>query len=181
MRIFERGVILVKKAIISVTLIVTLVIILASLSTLVEAQSYQQIKTITGSSDQTTDYFYVPTGEWRISWSYVPNPSYPSLAVFSFFAYPKGETTIFAASLMETADITTSGVTYVHEGQGGDYYLKIGAANIQSYTITIEGTTASPSPSVPEFPAVLTVVALIIAAGTATLILAKKQTKSIHM
>jgi hypothetical protein len=161
-------------------LIATLFILLISTSALVTAQSYQPITTITGSSDQTTDYFYVPTGEWRISWSYVPNPSYPSLVAFSVFAYPKGESTVFIASIVETDVTTTSGVTYVHEGQGGDYYLKISAANIQNYTITIEGATASPSPSVPEFPTVLTVMALIITVGTATVLLAKKQTRSIH-
>lgn len=142
---------------------------------MVQAQSYETIKTITGSSDQTTDYFYVPTGEWRISWSYVPNPSYAHFAGFSVFAYPKGETAAYTASVTEMGDNVTSGVTYVHERQGGEYYLKVGAANLKSYTIIIEKlTNASPSPSIPEFSEPILIV-LLAALSIAAIFVSKSK------
>jgi hypothetical protein len=162
-----------KKALAGAMLaLLAIVLALQASPLLVQAQSYQTIKTITGSSDQTTDYFNVPTGEWRISWSYTPDPSYPSLAVFSIFAYPQGESNIYSASVMEIGDKNTTGLTYVHEQQGGDYYLKIVAANVATYTIIIEAL--STSPSVPEYPSLIVMVSLLTV-GAASIVLSKKR------
>jgi hypothetical protein len=39
------------------------------------AANWQTVTTITGSADQTTDYFNIPTVEWRLTWSYIPSSS----------------------------------------------------------------------------------------------------------
>jgi len=153
-------------------LIVTAVILVVP--TLVEAQSYEQIKTITGSGNQTTDYFNVPTNEWRIDWSYVPDPSFPVMAGFAVFAYPKGESTIYTTNIVKFGDSNTSGVTYVHQGQN-DYYLNITVTSVKSYTITVEAQQgASASPSVPEYPITAILIGCILVASV-FIVLTKKR------
>jgi hypothetical protein len=155
-------------------IIMAAVVTLAALTLPARAQTYQEIKTITGSSDQTTDYFTVSSNEWRISWSCTPSASYPESAVFSLFIYPKGESTFYTDSILKMGAQETSGTTYIHEGQK-DYYLKLGAANIEGYTIKIEQETPVPTPTIPEFPASAAIAAALILAAAGLIVL--KQNK----
>ena len=170
---------------------IPLILLICTLSAILfvstsRAQNYQQVTTITGASDKTTNYFIIPSSEWRISWSYTPSSSGGTYAVFSVFTYPKGETAIFIDSLMKMGTTETSGVTYVHQGNK-EYYMKIGAANIDSYTITIEAVQAptpsptqapTPSPTVPEFPVNITVIILLAAATAVSLLILKKRSST---
>jgi hypothetical protein len=124
---------------------------IVTIASSVTGQNYQQVTTITGSNTQTTDYFKIPSGEWRVKWSYTPSTDYPSFAVFSVFVYPKGETTMFVESIIQSGANNTSGVTYIHQGNR-EYYMKINAANINGYTIIIEAEQPQPSPTIPEIP-----------------------------
>jgi hypothetical protein len=137
------------------------------------AQSYQEVTTITGSGTQTTNYFTIPSGEWKIDWTYTPSASGGTYAVFYFFVYPKGETAIYTDAVMKTGNNDTSGTEFIHQGNN-QYYLKINAANIDSYTITIKAEETSPSPTVPEFPASLTILLLVALVTTGLIILNKK-------
>ncbi|MDI9578472.1 MAG: hypothetical protein QM398_10110, partial [Thermoproteota archaeon] len=90
--------------------------------------------------------FPITSDTWRLQWSYTPkSSSNPEFALFSVFIYPKGETARYAGSLSADGDSQTSGTEYVYEGND-DYYLKIIAANLQSYTITIQQETQPTQP-----------------------------------
>lgn len=93
---------------------------------------WNTITTFTGSASKTTELFYIPSGTWRIDWSYVGG----TLAVFSFFVYPEGETVMFVESL-STMGPSQSDTTYVYEGPD-NFYIKLTCANIDQWTLTIE-------------------------------------------
>jgi len=63
---------------------------------------------------------------------------------------------------MKTGRDQTNGTTYVHEG-AKDYYLKIGAANIQNYNIKIEYDSSAP---IPEFSTIAVIIAIALASTT---------------
>jgi len=88
---------------------------------------------LTGSGEKTTPPFTVTTTEWIIEWSYTSDN--PEFAVFGFFVYPRGETVSFVESCLFPEG--TSGSTYSYAG-AGEYYVKVTAANIKSWTITIK-------------------------------------------
>jgi hypothetical protein len=140
------------------TLIILAITVLATAG-FVSAQTYQQVTTITGASDQTTNYFNVPSSEWLLNWTY--SSSTPTYAAFYIDVYQQGNN-LPVDSIMAQSN-QNSGVNYEHNMQPGSYYLKISAANLDSYTITVEAqqATATPTPSVPEFPISLIIVALI--------------------
>ncbi len=121
----------------------------AAISTLpsAQAENWQTVKTITGSSDQTTSTFTITANEWRIQWSYTPDLKYPQYSGFYFFVYPKGETSHYV-SHVSAGDTQTSNTEYIYEGKDS-YYLKILSANIPSYTITIQQNQVSSSTTNP--------------------------------
>jgi len=88
---------------------------------------------ITGSGDKTSSPFTVTTQEWIIDWSY--KTSQPDYAMFSFFVYPRGETALYIESVLFPK--VTNGSTYSYAGRG-EYYIKILAANIDSWEIIIK-------------------------------------------
>jgi cell division protein FtsB len=93
---------------------------------------WNTITTFTGSTGKTTELFYIPSGTWRINWTYTNG----ALAVFGFFVYPEGETVLFVESL-STMGPSQSDTTYIYEGPG-NYYIKLTVANIVEWTLTIE-------------------------------------------
>jgi hypothetical protein len=134
-------------------------------------QTYEPVTTITGSSDQTTNYFNIATNEWKLTWSYTPKTTGAEFALFSVFIYPKGENTFYVDAVTKMGGTDTNGMTYVHEGSK-NYYFKIIASNLQDYTITVEAQSRPsptptqaplPTPSVPEFPIVVIILFLSIA------------------
>lgn len=110
-----------------------------ALTSVCYAANWQYLKTITGAADQTTNYFTIPTGEWRITWSITPKQGASDFAIFGAFIYPKGENVIYVNSINGDKS-QTSGITYIHEGNK-EYYLKILAANLESYSLKIEYDT----------------------------------------
>ena len=143
------------------------------------AANWTPVTTITGTSTQTTDYFNVPTNEWRIVWSYTPSSAGGDYAIFSIFTYPKGETAVYTDYLLKNGRTETSGTTYIHQGTK-EYYMKISSANIDSYSIRIEADspTPTPSPTVPDFSTSL-LIATLIAIVTASAAVIKVKTKKI--
>jgi hypothetical protein len=136
------------------------------------AANWQTVTTITGSSDQTTDYFNVPTNEWRLTWSYTPDPQYPQYAVFSFFVYPKGEDAIYVDNVSVDGDRETSGTMYVHEGSK-DFYIKTITANLPNYTIQVQYDTTA----IPEYSTIALIVAMVLITGTLVAVKKKMQNK----
>jgi len=87
---------------------------------------------ITGSGDKTSPPFTIPTGEWIIDWSYIPDD--PDWAIFGFFIFPRGETVMYVESVIFPQG--TSGSTYSYAGSG-EYYIKVQAISIKSWEIII--------------------------------------------
>jgi uncharacterized protein YxeA len=151
-------------------------IILAVAIGLVHAQTYNNITTITGSSDQTSNYFNIPSSEMRYEWSYTS--SAPTYAGLYIDVYQQGND--LPVDIMAASTNQTSGTQYIHNLQPGSYYIKVSAANIDSYTITIEAqasATTAPTPTAPEYPAIIIVIALICIATLSVLAVKKAQTK----
>jgi len=98
---------------------------------------WNTITTFTGSTSKTTELFYIPSGTWRINWTYTDG----TLAVFGFFVYPEGETMMFVESL-STMGPSQSDTTYVYEGSG-NFYIKLTSANIDQWTLTVEAFVPS--------------------------------------
>ena len=127
------------------------------------AASWQSVTTITGASSTTTDYFHVPTNEWRLIWSYSPHSStVGDSEVFWIAIYPKGETAAATDFLMKVGRNETSGTIYVHEGIK-DHYLKIGTTT--NYEIKIEYDSSAIPEFSPIFILPLFAVVTILAVG----------------
>ncbi len=155
--------------------ILIVAMILLTTTTFVQAQTYQLVTSITGSSTQTTNYFTIPSSEWRLTWSYTPSSAGGTYAIFSVFVYPKGETAVYVDTIIKTGATDTSGVEYIHQGQT-DYYVKIIAANVDSYTIKVEAQqTATPTPTTPEYPLTVLVLALVATVSLASVLLLRKR------
>ena len=163
-----------KTANLGIILIAALIFIA---STHVHAQTYQQITTITGSSDQTTNYFTIPSSEWRIVWSFTPDPHYPEYSSLYVFVYPQGETSLYVDSFSANNN-KTSGTEYIHQGDGS-FYLKIIAANTPGYTMTIEAqpSTATPTPKIPEYPVTAVLLVTFLTASIALIFTKKNSVK----
>lgn len=119
------------------------------------AANWQTITTFTGASGTTTDYFNVPTDEWKLTWSFTPDPKYPEYSSLGAFIYPR-DGDIYV-DYFDADEKQTSGTIYIHEGSK-DYYLKIMGANLQSYRITIEYDTTA----IPEYSTIAIVIALAL-------------------
>jgi hypothetical protein len=77
--------------------------------------------------------------EWRITWT--ANAEYPEYAVFNLFVYPAGKDNMY----LERVSHSGSGdnAVYIYEGMQ-DYYLKVIAADLHSWTIAIEERALKP-------------------------------------
>ncbi len=117
--------------------ILTAILVVTVSTSLCQAATWQQVTAFAGREQYTTDYFYIPTTEWKITWDYTPTSEYP---VFNFFAYEKGKGALYTTMVYATKD-QTQGTTYVHEGTA-HYYLTINAANC-NYNIKIEYETTT--------------------------------------
>jgi len=142
------------------------------------AANWQTVKTFNGVGDQTTEYFKIDATEWRIKWSYTPKAGIAGdLAAFSMFIYPKGETNLYVDMLLKTGRNETSGTLNVHEGQK-EYYLKIGAANVDSWTVTVEQDADTiPSGSSGSSAALAAAIIIVIVAAVAVYIVRKRKAK----
>ena len=89
-----------------------------------------------GSDSQKTPPFTIPTKEWIIDWSYTTSGSPPIL--FSVMVYPRGKTPEKGDTYAEAIIYPqkTSGTTYSYAGPG-DYYLVVGAYDIEEWVVTI--------------------------------------------
>jgi flagellar basal body-associated protein FliL len=125
--------------------IITLIAITAlSILPFAFAADWETVTTITGSEDQTSSTFSITAQEWRLQWSYTPDPDFPSLTFFGVLVYPEGEGATFVDSFYVNGSTQTSGTEYIHEGMNS-YHLEILDANIPSYNIIVQqyGETSS--------------------------------------
>jgi hypothetical protein len=94
--------------------------------------AWNLIITFEGASGVTTDYFYVGGTDLRFNWTWTSTT--PDYAVFTITLYKEGET-IYTEMYF---DLQSEGTTYAHNIAAAYYYLDISAANIDSWTVTVE-------------------------------------------
>jgi len=95
---------------------------------------WNTIEIFSGKESETTPPFHISGTEWRIIWTV--EVQYPEYAVFDIVIYPQdGLGTI--TKRVSYSKGTSGDTVYIYEG-GRDYYLKVIAANLSDWTITIE-------------------------------------------
>lgn len=113
------------------------------------AATWSVVTTITGSEIQVTPYFTITHNEWRVNWTYTPDPQHPEYANFYLYVYSKNGT-LLPVDITESGNTTTSGTTNVHNMPGA-FRAEIGQSSVISYTVTVEQDIES----VPEYPVLL--------------------------
>ena len=108
-----------------------------------ETKTWHSVITSSGSTDKTTPPFTIKGDEWRVKWSIKGVPGHTN---FFVYVYPRGQTSgsvsnwhYTGASFSEIQPIyeKASDIQYIYEG-AGDYYFKIGAANLDSWELEVE-------------------------------------------
>ena len=115
-----------------VTIVQTLTVQPSFTQTLGQGE-WKTIKTFTGIEGKDTEDFNVSTNYWRIV--YTIKAESEQYASFSFFVYPSGETKSYVASVTFIKSGTDT--TYVRAGPG-DFWIKVLAANLKSWTIEVQ-------------------------------------------
>jgi hypothetical protein len=134
------------KRIIIVGLVLAALLTACIAPTAYAQEEWVTVETFTGQGDKTTAPFQISGSKWRISWTV--EAAEPEYAIFSFFAYPEGETVMYVESVSH--DGIGSDTTYVYQGNDS-FYIKVIAANVSSWTIVVEDCISSaPPPSEEE-------------------------------
>ena len=147
------------------------------------AADWLTVTTITGSADQTSKSFNITAQEWRLQWSYTPDPQFPSLTFFGVLVYPEVEDASFIDSFYVNGSTQTSGIEVINGGIG-KYHLEILDANIPSYTIIVQqygGTVSNPPDGNLIFEnltnVILAILVITILAVIVTIVLLKRRKK----
>lgn len=93
---------------------------------------WKTIKTFTGSADKATEDFNVPTNYWRIV--YTINAENEQFAGFYAFVCLSGKDDSVASVNLNKSGTETS---YIRAGPG-DFWVKVLAANLKSWTIEVQ-------------------------------------------
>lgn len=127
------------------------------------ATDWETVTTITGSADQTSDTFSITAQEWRLQWTYTPDPRFPDLTFFGVLVYPQGEGATFVDSFYVNGSTQTSGTEYILTGVNS-YHLEILDANIPSYTIIVQqyGELSSNTPNGNTIIMILVAIIIIV-------------------
>jgi hypothetical protein len=129
------------------------------------------VTTIKGSADQTSKTFSINAQEWRLQWSYTPNPDFPDLTFFGVLVYPEGEGVSYVDSFYVNGSTQTNGIENINEGIG-NYHLEILDANIPSYTIVVQqygGTISRTSDGNSDFGNLTNVILVVLVLAIFTL------------
>jgi PKD repeat protein len=92
---------------------------------------WNHVTSFSGIEDRTTETFRISGTKWKIDWSITSSSNYP---YFYFYAYSSTSALSVAHQSCSTAPY--SDTSYVYEGSG-TYYFKIGAANLDDWSISI--------------------------------------------
>lgn len=98
----------------------------------IEKGDWNLIETFQGSSGLKTDYFYAAGTDLRINWTWVS--SIEEFASFSITLYRKDQT-VFTEMFFDLQD---QGTTFAHDINTDYYYLDVGVANLDQWTVTVE-------------------------------------------
>ena len=100
----------------------------------IDREGWQTIQTFTGQGNLTTASFQIQGIKWRFAWSAdAINPSYAS---FSVFVYPNKTGSLPIRQISKSQG--SGSETIYMNGGSRDYYIKVIAANIKNWTITVD-------------------------------------------
>ena len=92
------------------------------------------VETFSGITTEITPSFHISDPEWNITWSI--DIEAPEYSYFKIYVYREDMSPILVKIISASNNITNDTAS-IHEG-GYDYYIKIIAANLQSWNIVIE-------------------------------------------
>ena len=92
---------------------------------------WNPVETFTGASGFKTDFFYVAGPDLRITWTWTGDREF---GVFYITLYEEGRSVYTEIYLF----LQDEGETFSHGLEPGNYYLDISAANMDSWTVTVE-------------------------------------------
>ncbi|OGN93361.1 MAG: hypothetical protein A2Z75_08795 [Chloroflexi bacterium RBG_13_50_10] len=95
---------------------------------------WNTVKVFTGKVNNTTPPFHISGTKWRIIWKV--DGSKPEYTVFDIIVYPQDNPSMLTKTI-SYSEGASSDTVYIYEG-GRDYYLKIIAANLSNWTITVD-------------------------------------------
>jgi hypothetical protein len=95
---------------------------------------WSTVQTFTGKESETTPPFHISGTEWRITWT--ADVQYPEYAVFDILIYPQDKPGMLTKRI-SGSEGTSGDTVYIYDG-GCDYYLRVIAANLSNWTITVE-------------------------------------------
>lgn len=102
---------------------------------------WNTVETFAGKDNETTPSFHICGSKWRLTWT--ADAEYPEYAVFEVFVYPEGTHNVPTDRISYSGD-GPGGTTHIYDG-GRDYYLKVIAANLRGWTVTVEDYVAEAS------------------------------------
>jgi hypothetical protein len=95
---------------------------------------WSTVQIFTGRESETTPPFHISGTKWRIVLTAAVQ--YPEYAVFDILVYPQDKPGMFTKRVSYSKG-TSGDTVYIYDG-GCDYYLKVIAANLSNWTITVE-------------------------------------------
>ena len=98
-----------------------------------KSKKWHSVTSFSGSSDKTTQSFTIKGDEWRVEYTVKSSSEYGAITIK---VYPRGETTMFIAD-WDCWEAPCSGTEYIYKGNG-EYYFKVGAANLDSWKLEVE-------------------------------------------
>lgn len=100
-------------------------------------KSWMEVIRLSGSTDKTTDSFFIGGERFRVNWSATADNEF---GLFSIYVYKPGQS-LWLETVFVSWDVaeTKSDSTVVFDS--GEVYLDIGAANLADYEIIIEEYT----------------------------------------
>jgi len=99
-----------------------------------QPKSWHPVNTFSGKEDKNTTSFAIRGEVWRVT--YTVNDADPKYGVFYMSVYPKGETVGYVAHV-SCRDTPCSNTIYIFKGTG-NYYIKVLAANLDSWKLEVE-------------------------------------------
>jgi hypothetical protein len=92
------------------------------------------VKSFMGKENQTTAAFPISGTKWRIIWTI--DTKIPEYAVFEILVFPQDGSNMLTERISYSQGVSGN-TAYIDEG-GRDYYLKIIAANLTGWNVTVE-------------------------------------------
>ena len=95
---------------------------------------WSTVQIFTGRESETTPPFHISGTEWRVIWT--ADIQYPEYAVFDILVYPQDKPGMLTKRV-SYSEGTSGDTVYIYDG-GCDYYLKVIAANLSNWAMTVE-------------------------------------------